>query len=71
MILPMESAMRTVFALLLCLFLVPYVGCGGRPDPRDNPDFVDDTDPNMATEALPAPSGDPGAPQQPAGAPSE
>jgi hypothetical protein len=37
-----EFPMRGVFALLFCLVLVPYVGCGGgRPDPRERPDFVD------------------------------
>ena len=63
MIFAKEYAMRTFFALLVSLvLLVPYAGCSNRPDPRDREDFVDDTDPNMATEALPAPSGEPGAP---------
>ena len=57
--------MRSVFALLLCFLLVACVGCGGKPDPRDRPDFVDDTDPSMATELLPGP-GQGGAQQQPA-----
>jgi len=57
--------MRGVFALLLCLLLVPYVGCGGgKPDPRDRPDFVDTTDPGSVV----VPSAAPGkAPAQPPG----
>jgi hypothetical protein len=62
--------MRILFALLLCFLLVPHAGCGGgRPDPRDHPDFVDDTDPSVAGEMVPKP-GSEGA-QQPAAAPKE
>lgn len=42
--------MRSVFVLVISLSLVvlPCLGCGGgKPDPRDDPDFVDTTDPMM------------------------
>jgi hypothetical protein len=42
--------------LLVLILLVPgclaCVGCGGQPDPRDRPDFVDTTDPNVAADML-------------------
>ena len=64
--------MRSLFALLLLLpLLMPCVGCGGgRPDPRDRPDFVDDTDPSMAAETLNAETG-PGAAKGEPGAPKD
>jgi hypothetical protein len=64
--------MRSVFALVLSLplLLLPCAGCGGgRPDPRDRPDFVDDTDPDVTADMLDEPGG-PGAPKkQPADGP--
>jgi hypothetical protein len=39
---------RLAVCLLLGLFALPVVlGCGSdRPDPKDNPDFVDTSDPS-------------------------
>jgi hypothetical protein len=52
--------MRRFLAIVLLLPLVmPCVGCGeSRPDPREHPDFVDDTDPSLT----PDPSADVGGP---------
>ena len=70
--------MRSLFALLLLLpLLMPCLSCGGgRPDPRDRPDFVDDTDPDMAVETVDteagmgAPKDEPAAPKdEPGGTP--
>ena len=49
--------MRRVFVLLLALSLslLPCLGCGeSKPDPRDNPDFVDDSDPNVTLDMMEA-----------------
>ncbi len=54
--------MRRVFALLLCLSLVPYLGCGGGTDTshREDPDFVDSADdPNAIMQGTPGPTGKP------------
>ena len=32
--------------LLVLPLLMPCVGCGGKPDPREHEDFVDTTDPD-------------------------
>jgi hypothetical protein len=60
--------MRRILMLLFTLsaLLIPCVGCGGgRPDPRDRPDFVDDTDPDVTAEML-EPTGPQGAEEKPA-----
>ena len=45
--------MRRFIALLFLLStLVIWSGCGGKPDPRDDPDFVDDTDPSVTGTML-------------------
>ena len=63
--------MRVVFALILSLLLLPYAGCGGgKPDPRDRPDFVDTSDPSKVL----VPAAEPGkTPAQPpaGGAPKQ
>ena len=51
-----EFVMRRVFAFLLCLSLVPYLGCGSEPDTshRDDPDFVDSAaDPSAVMQGTP------------------
>ena len=42
-----------VFLVLVPCFL-PVFGCGGKPDPRSRPDFVDTTDPDVAADMLDA-----------------
>ncbi len=38
---------RLLVLLMLLLPVLPAAGCGqSRPDPRDNPDFVDTSDPD-------------------------
>jgi len=50
------------FCLLIVSLIVPCVGCGGgRPDPRDNPDFNDDPDPAAATTGMLGEDTGPGA----------
>ncbi len=47
--------MRNVIkCFLLCALFFPcFIGCGSsRPDPRDQPDFVDDTDPDVTIESM-------------------
>ena len=42
-----------VLLLMLSLSIMPCMGCdGGKPDPRDNPDFEESLDPDMQTGAL-------------------
>jgi len=49
--------MRSLLMLmLLTVCLMPCVGCGGKPDPRDRPDFVDTTDPDVAADMLKEPA---------------
>ncbi len=52
--------MRGVFALLLCVLMVPFVGCGGEADTshREDPDFVDTAeDPTAIMPSGVAPGG--------------
>ncbi len=59
--------MRSLLMLVLLTFcLMPCVGCGGKPDPRDRPDFVDTTKPDVAADMLEAPGA---APKKPASGP--
>lgn len=59
--------MRKLFMFaILSMLLVPFVGCGGQPDPREREDFVDTTDPDAAADMLTDPSTDP---KTPAGSP--
>lgn len=53
--------MRRLFVLFLALSLsiAPCIGCGdSKPDPRDNPDFEEDSNPDIQAGAL---GEDPGA----------
>jgi hypothetical protein len=43
---------RLVTLLFLLSTLMVWSGCGGKPDPRDNPDFKDDTDPSVTGTML-------------------
>ena len=47
--------MRRLLMLLVLLSLsLPILGCGGKPDPQDEPGFVDTTDPDVAADMLDA-----------------
>lgn len=55
--------MRCLYLLtLLGILFVPFVGCGGQPDPQDREDFVDTSDPNVAADMLTDPAADPKKP---------
>ncbi len=45
--------MRYFFLLVVAVALIiPCAGCGGKPDPRDNPDFNDDPNPDAVMEEM-------------------
>ncbi len=45
--------MRYFFLLVVAVALmIPCAGCGGKPDPRDNPDFIEDPNPDAALEGM-------------------
>lgn len=53
--------MRSIFVLVISLSLVvlPCLGCGKSKPERDEPDFVDTTDPDMIQSLPEDPSTDP------------
>jgi len=63
--------MRHVFALLLCLLLVPYVGCGGGGDKKPPPGQMDTVaDPSAMLKTAPGRPGGPDGPKAPAEEPA-
>ncbi len=47
--------MRYLFLCLVMVSLIvmPCAGCGGgKPDPRDNADFIEDSDPSATMERI-------------------
>lgn len=52
---------KLLVVMLLVSWCLPCIGCGGKPDPRDRPDFVDTTDPDTVGGMLDDPGAKPEA----------
>jgi hypothetical protein len=46
--------MRSIVFLLVVMgfLLLPFAGCGGKPDPRDQEGFIDDPDPAAVMDQM-------------------